>query len=112
MEVAACCKMLSFENLVIIICHISITDTGFSGLQVLRCVVINFDSVLKTVLNQCHLQVIFIHVLIKFYAVLEECMPVEENLRKRFRNQMISINLLKLPSSQGIVGEKSFVASR
>ena len=24
----------------------------------------------------------------------------------------ISINLLKLPSSQGIVGEKSFVASR
>ena len=58
------------------------TDTGFSGLQVLRCVVINFDSVLKTVLNQCHLQVIFIHVLIKFYAVLEECMPVEENLRK------------------------------
>ena len=54
----------------------------------------------------------FIHVLIKFYAVLEECMPVEENLRKRFRNQMISINLLKLPSSQGIVGEKSFVASR
>ena len=24
----------------------------------------------------------FIHVLIKFYAVLEECMPVEENLRK------------------------------
>lgn len=82
MEVAACCKMLSFENLVIIICHISITDTGFSGLQVLRCVVINFDSVLKTVLNQCHLQVIFIHVLIKFYAVLEECMPVEENLRK------------------------------
>ena len=82
MEVAACCKMLSFENLVIIICHISITDTGFSGLQVLRCVVINFDSVLKTVLNQCHLQVIFIHVLIKFYAVLEECMSVEENLRK------------------------------
>ena len=66
------------------ICHISITDTGFSGLQVLRCVVINFDSVLKTVLNQCHLQVIFIHVLIKFYAVLEECMPVEENLRKIF----------------------------
>ena len=59
MEVAACCKMLSFENLVI-----------------------NFDSVLKTVLNQCHLQVIFIHVLIKFYAVLEECMSVEENLRK------------------------------
>ena len=56
--------------------------TGFSGLQVLRCVVINFDSVLKTVLNQCHLQVIFIHVLIKFYAVLEECMSVEENLRK------------------------------
>lgn len=54
----------------------------------------------------------FIHVLIKFYAVLEECMPVEENLRKRFRNRMISINLLKLPSSQGIVGEKSFVASR
>ena len=53
-----------------------------------------------------------IHVLIKFYAVLEECMPVEENSRKRFRNQMISINLLKLPSSQGIVGEKSFVASR
>lgn len=37
---------------------------------------------LKMVLNQCHLQVIFIHVLIKFYAVLEECMPVEENLRK------------------------------
>lgn len=24
----------------------------------------------------------FIHVLIRFYAVLEECMPVEENLRK------------------------------
>ena len=24
----------------------------------------------------------FIHVLIKFYAVLEECMSVEENLRK------------------------------
>lgn len=65
-----------------LICHISITDTGFSGLQVLRCVVIDFDSVLKTVLNQCHLQVIFIHVLIKFYAVLEECMPVEENLQK------------------------------
>ena len=82
MEVAACCKMLSFENLVISSAHISITDTGFSGLQVLRCVVINFDSVLKTVLNQCHLQVIFIHVLIKFYAVLEECMSVEENLRK------------------------------
>ena len=54
----------------------------------------------------------FIHVLIKFYAVLEECMPVDENLRKRFCNRMISINLLKLPSSQGIVGEKSFVASR
>ena len=32
--------------------------------------------------------------------------------RKRFCNRMISINLLKLPSSQGIVGEKSFVASR
>ena len=32
--------------------------------------------------------------------------------RKRFRNRMIPINLLKLPSSQGIVGEKSFVASR
>ena len=29
-----------------------------SGLQVLRCVVINFDSVLKTVLNQCHLQAV------------------------------------------------------
>lgn len=28
------------------------------------------------------LQIIFIHVLIRFYAVLEECMPVEENLRK------------------------------
>lgn len=54
----------------------------------------------------------FIHVLIKFYAVLEECMPVDENLRKRFCNRMISINLLKLPSAQGIVGEKSFVASR
>ena len=100
MEVAACCKMLSFENLVIIICHISITDTGFSGLQVLRCVVINFDSVLKTVLNQCHLQVIFIHVLIKFYAVLEECMSVEENLRKilmmleKLAQQSLQVKLL------------------
>ena len=28
------------------------------------------------------LQINFIHVLIRFYAVLEECMPVEENLRK------------------------------
>ena len=28
------------------------------------------------------LQIIFIHVLIRFYAVLEECMPVEGNLRK------------------------------
>ena len=74
----------------------------------------------------------FIHVLIKFYAVLEECMPVEKNLRKilmmleekshfgeglwngpsRTLFPDISINLLKLPSSQGIVGEKSFVASR
>ena len=54
----------------------------------------------------------FIHVLIKFYADFEECMQVDENLRKRFCNRMISINLLKLPSAQGIVGEKSFVASR
>ena len=30
----------------------------------------------------------------------------------RFFITDISINLLKLPSSQGIVGEKSFVASR
>ena len=35
----------------------------------------------------------FIHVLIKFYAVLEECMLVEENLRK--------ILLQKLPITVG-----------
>ena len=79
MEVAACCKMLSFENLVI---SSAISVSRIRDSADCRCVVINFDSVLKTVLNQCHLQVIFIHVLIKFYAVLEECMSVEENLRK------------------------------
>ena len=34
------------------------------------------------IFNRITLQIIFIHVLIRFYAVLEECMPVEENLRK------------------------------